>query len=72
MENRHRSFTQIWVIAAMPLELKVALPANGIRVDDGAAIELPSGQANVRLYLVQSMATPTHAPAMLPTPISSQ
>lgn len=29
-------------------------PAEGIRVAHGAAIELPSGQANVRLYLVQS------------------
>lgn len=29
--------------------------AGGIRVVNGAAIELPSGQANVRLYLVQSV-----------------
>lgn len=29
-------------------------PAGGIRVADGAAIELPSGQADVRLYLVQA------------------
>lgn len=28
--------------------------AQGIRVSDGDAIELPSGQPNVRLYLVQS------------------
>jgi hypothetical protein len=34
----------------------VAPPANGIEVVDGAAIELPSGQTNVRLYLVQSSA----------------
>ena len=27
---------------------------SGIRVVDGAAIQLPSGQANVRLYLVQT------------------
>lgn len=29
-------------------------PAGGIRVAHGAAIELPSGQADVRLYLVQA------------------
>ncbi|HWG10580.1 MAG TPA: hypothetical protein VN693_03670 [Rhodanobacteraceae bacterium] len=32
------------------------LPVNGIRVLNGAAIELPSGQPDVRLYLVQSVA----------------
>lgn len=31
--------------------------AAGIEVADGAAVELPSGQANARLYLVQSGAT---------------
>ena len=30
------------------------LPAGGIRVIDGAAPALPSAQANVRIYLVQS------------------
>lgn len=34
---------------------------NGIHVTDGGAIELPSGQADVRLYLVQ---TATPAPLM--------
>lgn len=29
-------------------------PAGGIRVAGGAAIELPSGQSNVKLYLVQA------------------
>ena len=29
-------------------------PTNGVRITDGAAIELPSGQDNVRLYLVQT------------------
>lgn len=29
-------------------------PAAGIRVAGGAAIELPSGQANVKLYLVEA------------------
>lgn len=40
--------------AAMRAAMAGDQPANGIRVTDGAAIELPSGQANVRLYLVQS------------------
>lgn len=31
-----------------------SLRAGGIRVIDGAALQLPSGQANVRIYLVQS------------------
>lgn len=34
-------------------------PIGGIRVTDGAAIELPSGQDNVRLYLVQTVPRPT-------------
>ena len=42
-------------------ELTAALRAataplgNGIRITQGAAIELPSGHAGVRLYLVQSL-----------------
>jgi hypothetical protein len=36
----------------------VTSPADGIQVVDGAAIELPSGQAGVRLYLVQSATPP--------------
>ena len=34
----------------------LAAPTSGIRIVDGAAIELPSGQPNVRLYLVQTAA----------------
>lgn len=36
----------------------IAPPADGIRVVDGAALELPSGNPTVRLYLVQSVAAP--------------
>lgn len=50
------------MVDALRQGLASDLPANGIRVTDGAAIELPSGQANVRLYLVQSAATTTDAP----------
>jgi hypothetical protein len=43
---------------ALTVALRGAISANrlgaGIRVTDGAAIELPSGQSNVRLYLVQT------------------
>jgi hypothetical protein len=43
------------------LHESIAPPAHGLRVVDGAAIELPSGNADVRLYLVQSTAPVTHA-----------
>ena len=36
----------------------MALPANGIRVINGAVLALPSGQANVRIYLVQTNPPP--------------
>ncbi|HEY0199734.1 MAG TPA: hypothetical protein VGC19_14555 [Rhodanobacter sp.] len=49
---RHRQTAKL--VSAM--HAAVAPPANGIEVVDGAALELPSGQANVRLYLVQSNA----------------
>ena len=39
---------------ALQQALAPALPAGGIRVIDGAALALPSAQANVRIYLVQS------------------
>lgn len=43
---------------ALTLALREAMSANSsasdIRVTDGAVIELPSGQANVKLYLVQA------------------
>jgi hypothetical protein len=43
---------------ALAAELRAAMaghqPAHGILVTDGAAIELPSGQSNVKLYLVQA------------------
>lgn len=51
---RHRETTEL----ASALRDAVAQPANGIQVVDGAAIELPSGQAGVRLYLVQSATSP--------------
>lgn len=38
-------------------------PKHGIRIIDGAALELPSGNSEVRLYLVQSAAPITHAGA---------
>lgn len=45
---------------ALTRELRAALqpsaPVNGLRVEHGAALPLPSGQANVQLYLVQSSA----------------
>jgi hypothetical protein len=36
------------------LRAAMAPPPAGIRVVDGAALALPSGQANVRIYLVQT------------------
>lgn len=42
------------------MQKNVALGAQGIHVDHGAALELPSGQANVRLYLIQSDTPSTH------------
>lgn len=39
---------------ALQQAMAPALPADGIRVIDGAALQLHSGQANVRVYLVQS------------------
>lgn len=38
------------------LHASIAPPVDGIHVVDGAAIELPSGNPVVRLYLVQSAA----------------
>lgn len=39
---------------ALQQALAAPLPVNGIRVVHGAALQLPSAQANVRIYLVQS------------------
>lgn len=39
--------------------LAMDLPASGIRVDHGTAIAVPSGQPDVRLYLVRSSAAET-------------
>jgi hypothetical protein len=36
------------------LHAAIAPPAHGIQLIDGAALELPSNDPNVRLYLVQS------------------
>ena len=46
---------------ASALRAAIAIPVSGIRVTDGAAIELPSGQADVRVYLMQST-TPVRPP----------
>lgn len=42
--------------------LQPAVPENGLSVEDGAALSLPSGQANVHLYLVQGAAPPKPVP----------
>lgn len=42
------------LVNAVRQQLAVQAPVQGIEVQDGAAVELPSGQANVRIYLVQS------------------
>lgn len=42
------------IATALRAAMHPPLPASGIRVANGGAIELPSGQDNVRLYLVQS------------------
>ncbi|MEO8859660.1 MAG: hypothetical protein ABI343_21950 [Burkholderiaceae bacterium] len=42
------------------LHESLAPPADGIQVVDGAALELPSGNSEVRLYLVQSAAPTPH------------
>ena len=46
--------------AALTQALRAAMapPSGGIRVVDGAALALPSGQANVRIYLVQTSPPP--------------
>lgn len=51
------------VYLAAALRAAVAAPESGIRVTDGAAMELPSGQANVRLYLLQTTTSATLAEA---------
>lgn len=45
----------IAVTAALREALGPELPAGGIRVANGAALEVPSGQDNVKLYWVQSV-----------------
>ncbi len=50
--------------SALRAAMQPAIPATGLRVEHGAALHLPSGQANVRLYLVQTAAQPdNHSPA---------
>lgn len=41
------------------LRAEIAPAARGIRVVNGAALELPSNDPDVRLYLVQSATTPS-------------
>lgn len=63
----------IWVLCLMPgwwaqqqqqqrlnavVQQAFSSPDKAIEVTDGAAIALPSGQSNVRLYLVQSLPPP--------------
>ena len=55
---RHRETTEL----VSALRAAVTPPTDGIQVVDGAAIELPSGQTGVRLYLVQSATPAAHAP----------
>lgn len=40
--------------SALQRAMAPPLPADGIRIIDGAALRLPSAQADVRIYLVQS------------------
>lgn len=47
--QRHRTATLTSAVQAA-----VAPPANGIEVVDGAALALPSGNPEVKIYLVQS------------------
>ncbi|HEX7340911.1 MAG TPA: hypothetical protein VF269_01410 [Rhodanobacteraceae bacterium] len=62
LQQQHR--TQALVAALQPA-LAPPLPASGLRVHDGAAVALPSGQANVRLYLVQTVAPRSRTPTPL-------
>lgn len=55
---RHRETTEL----VSALHAAVTPPIDGIQVVDGAAIELPSGQAGVRLYLVQSASSAARTP----------
>lgn len=48
------------MVVALEQSVSPKPPLGGIRVAYGAAIELPSGQANVRLYLVQSANNEVH------------
>jgi hypothetical protein len=56
--TRHRETTEL----VSALHAAVTPPTDGIQVVDGAAIELPSGQTGVRLYLVQSASSTASAP----------
>lgn len=47
---------------AMREAMQPPAPAPGLTVAHGVALPLPSGQANVRLYLVQTDATPEPGP----------
>lgn len=47
---QHRETTRL----TRALQAAVASPDNGIRVEHGAALALPSGQANVHIYLVET------------------
>lgn len=61
-----RQHTHAIVEAIQQQQLAPRLPAGGIAVTNGAAIELPSGQGNVTLYLVQSVARVGGAPMPAP------
>lgn len=49
--------------SALRAAMQPSASATGLRVAHGAALSLPSGQANVRLYLVQTTAGPDNPPA---------
>lgn len=54
------------LVAALQTNRSPQPPAGGIQVARGAAIRLPSGQSNVRLYLVQSAGVPASTQPLTP------
>jgi hypothetical protein len=54
------------VTNALRQALPPPAPAHGIHVAHGAAIQLDSGQANVRLYLVQTASAAPHGGSKAP------
>lgn len=54
---RHWQHTRALTVA-LRAAMQPSASETGLRVEHGAALSLPSGQANVRLYLVQTTAGP--------------